>query len=168
RLVGIEHGDWIQWTSDRYGPSNRTGAVGDEEGGHILNEEGGLVLADPTIPIIFRVETDSQDERWWNSITLREITPECFDWNAAIDELVDQSEATGSTPPDYSDAPGADAWALAADTLIGDGGSVVALVFTGASDDDYAEAIIFEFVATDIAPDPDDDSLWTIGTTAAP
>jgi hypothetical protein len=163
RLIGIEHGDWIEWTSARYGAKARDGALLNEDGGAILAEDGGAILADPTVPIVFMVQRDSQNERWWNALAIREMTPECFDWNAAIDELEDKSEAVGQTPPESGDAPEGGSWALEAAVETGDGGTTSALVFTGANDDPDVEAIIFEYAASSAAPDAGDDGAWTIG-----
>jgi len=138
RFAGAEHGDWLQWDSARY---------------------GGTAL--------FRIESDALGPDWRNTLTLREVSEDFADWDAEVDELDDLSVVVSPVRPPEIGAPDPGAWALTAETIAGDGAEVLALIFAGAVDDDYAEAIIFEYAAATSAPDADDDSVWTLATTAA-
>ncbi|AHE55917.1 phage tail protein [Sphingomonas sanxanigenens] len=127
RFAGVEHGDWLLWNSARY---------------------GGTML--------MRVESDQLGREWRNTLSLRQVSADFADWNAALDELDDKSVAVNPDVPGGIGAPGAGAWSVA---LVGN-----TLVITGAADDDYASSITFEF-ASGSAPDPDVDDDWTLIST---
>ena len=75
RFAGIEHGDWLSWQSNRYGkrPAAPMASLG------IGLESGGGDIAMEGVPLLFQVQTDGQDEKWQNSIQLREIGFAVFD-----------------------------------------------------------------------------------------
>lgn len=136
RFCELEAGDWVNWTSARrFGGATRT----------------------------FRIEAHSINEKWQNTLTLREIYASIFADDGVFDP--DYSEANQPPPPPDIGAPEADSWALSA-TNLGSGGAVVpALVIEGACEDDFAEAIIFEYWQDDgvINPIADpDDPTWTV------
>lgn len=137
RFCEIEEGDWGTWQSDRYfGGATKT----------------------------FRVDAYSIDEKWQNTLTLREISAEVYADDATFP--TDQSVATTTPPPPDIGTPDAGNWALAAVTLDSAGASVPALHFAGdTSDDGYVEAVITEYWADDGVGDPtsDPDSVsWIV------
>lgn len=107
---------------------------------------------------VFRVESWSFDATRKSKRVLREISADVY---GAVTLYVDKAVANQPLPPDYSDAPGADAWALAALTVTGDGTQIPTLRFTGAVEDDGIAAILFDYAAGSAEPDADDDSAWT-------
>ncbi|QIG79995.1 phage tail protein [Stakelama tenebrarum] len=116
RFAHLEEGDWIGWTSARYLKGAR---------------------------VVFRIESYSLDQKWQNTLALREIAANVFIWSTA-DEIADGTTAEAQTPPDQYAAPESGSWALSA-TSEGEGGqSVPAAAFTGAVDDPYAAQIQFE------------------------
>jgi hypothetical protein len=137
RFCELEDGDWIQWRSDRH-------------------FNGGTKT--------LRIDAYSIDEKWQNTLTLREINGEAF----AADGIypADHSTPTTTPPPPDIGTPDAGNWALAAVTLDSPGASIPALEITGSgADDDYAEAIIFEYWKWDGATDPaaDPNAIpWTL------
>ncbi|NBB37637.1 phage tail protein [Sphingobium yanoikuyae] len=146
RLVGIEHGDWIRWTSKRYGikPAPTTPA-----------------------PIIFRVESDAQNEKWQNQLSLREVSAAVYGWSTAI-ELQPGAVAVQNPDADFDAAPDAGSWSLSAQIVTGSGSQIPTLRFTGAVEDDGPESVIFDYVAGTAAPDPDNDGVWTNAGSAYP
>jgi hypothetical protein len=167
RFIGAEHGDWLVWTSKRYGPRPTPApeSISTEDGNATGAEAGGNVMLEAT-PLLFRIESDGQDEKWQNSLQLRQIAADIADWDPQVDELADGAVAVQPGDPAFGSAPAAGSWTLTGATETGDGGQVAALVFVGACDDDQADAIIFEYAAGAAEPDVDDDSAWTVGTTA--
>lgn len=143
RFCEIEDGDWIQWTSARrFGGATKT----------------------------FRVEAYSINEKWQNSLTLREIHADVFGTAVLPD---DQSEPfTPTPPPPDIGAPDPANWTLTAITLDSAGASVPALHIEGDNTDDpYAEAIIFEYWQDDGVIDPvanPDDPAWIMEGSHAP
>ncbi|MBO9526415.1 MAG: phage tail protein [Sphingobium yanoikuyae] len=135
RLVGVEHGDWIRWTSKRYGVRP---------------------IPDEPVSIVYRVESDSQDRGWQNQLTLREINAEVYGWTIA-DELADGSAAVDNPEPDFGGAPDAGDWTFAA---AGTGGTPT-LRFVGSAGSDAVTQIYFEYAASASAPDAEDDAAWT-------
>jgi hypothetical protein len=129
RFCELEDGDWVEWQSDLY-------------------FDGGTKT--------LRIEAYQIDEKWQNTLTLREINVEVFDDDGVFD--LDQSVALPNFPPADVGTPEEANWALAAITLDSPGASIPALEITGsASDDDYVEAIIFEYWLDDGVTDPNDD-----------
>lgn len=61
RFSGLEEGDWIGWTSDRY-------------------HHGGRV--------VYRVEAWSRAPNWRRTLALREVASSAYGWTAATDEIV--------------------------------------------------------------------------------
>lgn len=167
RFIGAEHGDWLAWTSKRYGPRPTPTAQGvaTEDGDDVGSEAGGTVLLEGAT-ILFRIESDAQDERWQNSLTLRQVESDVFEWDPQTDELADGAVAVQPDAPVFGHAPAAGSWIMSADVETGNGSSTPALVFTGACDDEQAEALIFEYSVGTAEPDPDDDTAWTVGTTS--
>lgn len=127
RFCELEEGDWVDWTSDRY----FGGATG-----------------------TFRIESYSIDEKWQIALTLRQIDASVFEC-AADDWPTDLSQIPPPPVIPPVGAPESDNWALAAVTLSSAGSSAPALEITGsADDDDYAEAIVFEYWKDDGVIDP--------------
>lgn len=136
RFAAVEEGDWVVWTSAR-----RTGGQ----------------------PVTFRVEAYSLDEKWQNTLSLREIAASVFDWHASTDELADGAVATQQVAPDESAAP--TGWTLAGTGLSSSGGTMPALVFTGAVPDDiFVSAVKLEYRLDD-GSDPGSATDWTDGAT---
>jgi hypothetical protein len=134
RFCEIEDGDWVAWQSDRrFGGATRT----------------------------FRVDAYSIDEKWQNTLTLREISASVYD-EGAFDP--DHSDVTPTTPPPDIGEPAGANWSLAAVTLSNGGVSVPALEVTGStSDDDTAEQVIIEYWKYDGVTNPvtdPDDPAW--------
>jgi hypothetical protein len=116
RFCEIEEGDWGTWTSARrFGGATKT----------------------------FQVQAYQVDEKWQNRLTLREIASSVF---GSVTPIADHAvPGTPSAPPMLA-APGSGAWALTAEQLMGASEEQIpALVITGAPDDDYASAVLFEF-----------------------
>jgi hypothetical protein len=135
RHIELEDGDWINWQSDLYlGGGTKT----------------------------FRIEAYSIDEKWQNTLTLREINADVFDGVTAFSD--DNSVVTPTTPPIDIGAPTGANWALAAVTLANGGVSVPALEITGsASDDASVQTIIIEYWKSDGVINPltnPDDPAW--------
>jgi predicted GH43/DUF377 family glycosyl hydrolase len=121
RFCELEEGDWINWQSDRY-----------------------FAGATKT----FRIEAYTIDEKWQNSLTLREINASVFDGAFAFDS--DHSVTTPTTPPPAIGSPGSGQWVLAAVTLSNAGASVPALEITGSASDDIAvQEIVVEYWKSD-------------------
>lgn len=131
RLIGVQHGDWLRWTSRRHGPKPAT---------------------EPPTPILFMVQSDAQAKEWRNAITLREISTGVYPWTIA-DELPDTSVAVDNPEPDFGDAPDSGDWTL----MAGEGAT---LRFAGASDSDAVTRIYFDYASGASAPDADDDTAW--------
>ncbi len=124
RFCELEEGDWITWTSARHGFTKT-----------------------------FRVEAYSIDEKWQITLTLRQISAAVYadDWVFPDDDSV----ATPTSPPPDIGTPDSANWTLAATTLESAGSSVPALEITGStSDDETAEAILFEYWKSDGVTDP--------------
>lgn len=137
RFIGAEHGDWLRWTSKRY-------------------RRPGDDPANPT-PIVFRIQSDSQDETWQNSLTLREISASAYPWTTA-DEITPGAVAQEAEAPNFSEGPDASDWTLTALAV----GATVTLRFAGEAEDGV-DGVVFEYAAGATAPDAEDDSLWTLG-----
>jgi hypothetical protein len=137
RFCELEEGDWISWQSDRY-----------------------FAGATKT----FRIEAYTIDEKWQNSLTLREIDASVFDGVFAFDS--DHSVTTPTTPPPAIGSPGSSQWALAAVTLANGGASVPALEITGSASDDIAvQEIVVEYWKSDGVINPvtnPDDPPWVM------
>jgi hypothetical protein len=128
RFCELEEGDWIAWQSDRY----FDGAT-----------------------IVFRIESYAIDKEWQPALTLRQISASVFADDAVDTWPPDLSEHNPSPPPPDVGSPEPDNWTLTAITLDSAGASVPALAIAGsADDDDYAEAIIFEYWRDDGVTDP--------------
>lgn len=120
----IEDGDWITWTSSRF----------------------------PLGALTFRVEAYSVDEKWQNTLTLRQINAAVYDCGTFDPDL-----SVPSPPPFLPDigAPDSGDWALTAITLASAGASIPALHIEGLMpDDEYADTIIFEYWLDDGSVDP--------------
>lgn len=115
RFCEIEEGDWGTWTSARrFGGATKT----------------------------FQVVSYQVDEKWHIRLTLREIAASVF---AEGDEIEDLAVAEQPEPPPDTLPPGETAWTVTAEQLTGTGGEQLpALVVTGAVDDDYASAVLFD------------------------
>lgn len=85
RFAGAEHGDWVQWTSERY---------------------GGVLL--------MRIQSDGLGKEWRNALTLREVSEDYADWTAAVDELDDMSVVVNSETPGGIGEPDPGNWTLSA------------------------------------------------------
>jgi hypothetical protein len=137
RFCELEEGDWINWQSDRY-----------------------FAGATKT----FRIEAYTIDEKWQNSLTLREINASVFDGVFAFDS--DHSVTTPTTPPPAIGSPGGSQWALVAVTLSNGGASVPALEITGSASDDIAvQEIVVEYWKSDGVINPvtnPDDPTWVM------
>jgi hypothetical protein len=143
RFCEIEAGDWIEWQSDRrFGGATRT----------------------------FRVEAYAIDEKWQNTLTLREISSAAFGDGATFEP--DYSVADPTTPPIDIGSPDGAQWALAAVVVASGGVDVPALEITGdASDDESVESVVFEYWKDDGVIDPTtdpDDPIWSVFGTFDP
>jgi hypothetical protein len=137
----IEDGDWVTWTSSRF----------------------------PSGSLTFRVEAYSIDEKWQNTLTLRQIHASVYDCGT-----FDQDLSRPSIPPLIPDigAPDSANWTLTAVSLASGGASIPALRIAGSSDDDdLVESIIFEYWqddgVTDPIADPDAPAWIVYGTLPA-
>jgi len=118
RYAGVEEGDWGTFTSARH-----TGGV----------------------PMTVRVEAMALDEKWRNTLTLREISADVFAWTIA-DEIAEGAVAVPNPVPTYGDAPDADDWAVAGGIVAGTNGEAIpAIILSGASSDPYAQSIMVEY-----------------------
>lgn len=124
RFCELEDGDWVNWTSmRRFGGETKT----------------------------FRVEAYSINEKWHNTLTLRQINSTVF---GAGTFIADQAEANPNDVPPAIGAPEVGAWTLTTEQLTGSGAAIPALVISGAVDDLTAEAIRFEYWKDDGVIDP--------------
>lgn len=146
RFCEIEDGDWVNWVSPRRFPDA------------------------PSNTVTFRVEAYSINEKWQNTLTLRQINSDVYDDVTLRPSYADPFTPTDA-PPDIG-SPDADNWDLAAVSIDDSGVSRPALEITGsASDDDTAEAIIFEYWKDDGVIDPvanPDDPTWSVWGTLPP
>jgi hypothetical protein len=144
RLAGAEHGDWLVWTSRRYGPHPGS----------------------PLTPLTFRIVSDGQGADWRNSLALEEISAFVYDWDPETDEVAEGSVAVNS--PDRPDvgAPDAGDWSLVGSTLSAAGGSIPALVITGAPTDTSADAVVFDYRPYTLGLGDEDD--WNAAAFEAP
>lgn len=128
RFAGLEEGDWIVWTSAR-----RTKGL----------------------PMMFRIEAYGLDPKWQNSLALREINAEVYDWETT-DEIAPGSVAEATTPPDGFGVPDEESWALSGSSIGSDGKTLPAVEFTGAVEDIYVSNVRFEYREYDVGAGPDD------------
>lgn len=118
RFAFLEEGDWIGWTSDRhFGGARR----------------------------VFRIESYSRDEGWKMKLDLRQIAASVYGWNPAVDELTPGAASNQNPPPTDNEGPGSDTWTLTGGQVSGAAGEQPALFIEGAVDQDYVQAIRFEF-----------------------
>jgi hypothetical protein len=110
----VEEGDWGVWTSERY-------------------LKGKSVL--------FRVEAYALDEKWHNTLTLREISRDVYarDADAASTAVALQQDA-----PSIG-APGPNAWTAYSVSTSEDGRAMPVIAVTGGVDSDYADLVRFEY-----------------------
>lgn len=129
RFAGIEEGDWGTFTSARH-----TGGV----------------------PVTVRAEAMALDEKWRNTITLREISADVFAWSTA-DEIAEGAVAVPNPVPTYGDAPDAADWAVTGGTVAGTNGETIpAIILTGsAASDPYVQAIVVEYRRQDVLEQED-------------
>lgn len=134
----VEEGDWGVWTSTRY-------------------LKGKSVL--------FRVESYGLDERWHNTLVLREISATVYakDADAASTSVALRQEDLSPVP-----RPGPDAWTLIGGQVASGDTAVPALVIEGATDTDYAELVRFEILRADGVTDPATAPGWVEDGTAGP
>lgn len=137
RFAGIEEGDWIAWTSARR-------FAGETK--------------------VFRVDSYGLDEKWHNSLQLREISSSVF---SAAAFIPDQSAAEQGVAPPNVGQPGADAWTLSAEVLDAGEGALPALVIAGELDDPRASQIRFEYWLSGGAP-PDESTEWAAAGSFGP
>ncbi|MDR6128783.1 hypothetical protein QE361_003203 [Sphingomonas sp. SORGH_AS802] len=132
----VEEGDWGVWTSERY-------------------LKGKSVL--------FRVEAYALDEKWHNTLTLREISRDVYakDADAASTAVAIRQDA-----PSIG-APGATAWTAAPIVTGSNGRSMPAIAVTGQVDSDYAELVRFEYCVAD-AGGPPANARWIEAGFAGP
>jgi hypothetical protein len=141
----IEEGDWGTYTSARYGFS-----------------------------ATFRVEGYALDQKYQNTLNLREVS------SAIYDGVLGEGDSTGAstdwdttTPPIDIGEPDSGNWSLASVLLTDtNGNKAPALEITGdTTDDDSVEAIIFEYWKSDGVINPvanPDDPTWTVFGTLPP
>lgn len=146
RFCEIEDGDWVNFVSPRRFPDA------------------------PDNTITFRVEAYSINEKWQNTLTLRQINSDVY---ADIPLRPDYAEPyTPTVPPPPIGQPDPDNWTLAAITLDSAGASVPALRITGSADDDeFVETIIFEYWQDDGVTDPEADDpgpTWIVAGSLPP
>jgi hypothetical protein len=144
RFCELEDGDWVAWQSDRY--------------------FGGATR-------ILRIDGYQLDEKWQNTLTLRDISGTVYADDATF--TPDLSRPTTTPPPPPTSTPSSGTWTLTPTTLDSAGASVPVLELTGdaAADDTGAESVIVEYWKSDGVTDPtaDPDSIpWTmVGTYAS-
>lgn len=127
RFCELEDGDWVRWVSDRHG-----------------------------FDLTFRVEVYSINEKWQNTLTLRQMHTDVYSDLPLRPDFSEPQEPTEPPPP--IGAPEADNWTLTAVTLDSEGASIPALRIAGdASDDEFVETIIFEYWQDDGVTDPEAD-----------
>lgn len=129
RFCELEDGDWVNWTSARrFGGATKT----------------------------FRAEAYAIDEKWRNTLTLREISADCFSAGVFAEDL---SQAVSTAEPPATSVPGVDVWTLTSETVTSAGVSTPALVIAGAvSDDSSVGAVRFEYWKDDGIIDPSVDA----------
>jgi hypothetical protein len=110
----------------------------------------------------FRIEAFRQSEKRQTSLRVREIHSTVYTEGAFAP---DGATAQQPVPPPAIGQPAANAWAVAAQLLASAGGSIPALVVTGAADDPYAAAIIFEYWLSDGVTPPANAAAWTVAGT---
>ena len=112
----VEEGDWGVWTSQRY-------------------LKGKSVL--------FRVEAYNLNEKWHNTLTLREISPLVYARDA--DKA---STSIALQPGDIAPIgqPGAGAWVARPVSLTQGDTAIPGIEISGATDNDYADLVRFEFL----------------------
>ncbi|MES2175115.1 MAG: phage tail protein [Pseudomonadota bacterium] len=130
RFAHLEEGDWIGFTSARHFKGERH---------------------------IFRINSYSLPASWRNTISIEEISADCFDWNPATDEIVPGAVAQQQAPPTMS-APQTGDWSVTGTQLTSADGSIPALVIVGASLNVYVDQIVFEYR---LAGGSDDDWMGT-------
>jgi hypothetical protein len=140
RFCEIEDGDWVNWYSPRRFPDI------------------------PGNTLTFRVEAYQINEKWQNTLTLRQITADVYD---DVPLRTDHSDPfTATEPPPDIGAPEGDNWTLAAVSLASGGASIPALRIAGSADDDeFVSSIIFEYWKDDGVTDPvanPDDPDWIV------
>lgn len=138
RFCEIEDGDWVNWVSPRRFPDA------------------------PDNTITFRVEAYQVNEKWQNTLTLRQINSDVYTDLPLRPDYSDPFEPT-EEPPDIG-APESDNWTLSSVTLDSDGASRPALRISGsADDDDLVSSIRFEYWKDDGVTDPEsDDPTWIV------
>lgn len=138
RFCEIEDGDWVNFVSARRFPDA------------------------PDNTVTFRVEAYQINEKWQNTLTLRQINSDVYTDLPLRPDYAEPYEPT-EEPPDIG-SPEADNWTLTAISLASGGASIPALRFAGnADDDEFVESIIFEYWADDGIIDPvanPDDPAW--------
>lgn len=107
---------------------------------------------------VFRIESWSFDKTRKSKRILREIAAGAY---GTVGLLADQSVANQPPPPDFAAPPDSNAWSLSALMVVGDGTQIPTLRFAGATEDDGASAILFDYAAGSAEPDADDDATWT-------
>lgn len=117
RFAHLEEGDWIAWTSTR----------------HLRGQR-----------VVFRITSYNLAASWRNTISIEEIVASCFDWNAAVNELIPGAVAEQQNAPGIS-APSPSEWSLNGETIESPDGSQPAIVFTGSVATDYVEQVRFEY-----------------------
>lgn len=131
RFAEVEEGDWCVWTSNRY-------------------LKGASVT--------FQVQAFSCDQKWQNTLTLRQIATSVFakDADAASGAVATQQDVPSPIP-----APGVSAWALSAVSLSAGPDGTPALLVQGACDNDFATQIRFEYWPDDGVTSPAAVTAWT-------
>jgi len=114
-FAALEEGDWVNWTSDRH--------------------FGGVTKT-------FRIDAFGSDEGWRHQLTLREIDAAAYSDAAAE---ADGAVAVQQPAPAALTAPGAAAWSSAGTIVSGSGGSIPAIVVTGAVDRSFVSSIVVEY-----------------------
>jgi hypothetical protein len=130
RWAAIEDGDWIAWTSARHFKGQRK---------------------------VFRVNRFARPANWRNALAFDEISADCYDWDAAVDELADTSVAEQQAVPPPDSDPDAGEWSLAAITLSVD--SRPALHVQGGTSDESVLAVLVEYRVDD-GSDPAAATNW--------
>jgi len=115
RFAHLEEGDWIGFTSAR----------------HLKGERH-----------VFRIVSYSLPASWRNTISIEEVSADCYDWNASVDEIASGAVAQQQpVPPEQNyDAPDSADWSLAAGAA-----SVPSIVITGAAPEGVIDNVVFEF-----------------------
>ncbi|MBD8547891.1 hypothetical protein [Sphingomonas sp. CFBP 8760] len=134
----VEEGDWGVWTSKRY-------------------LKGKSVL--------FRVEAYALDGKWHNTLTLREVSPLVYARDADKESTSIALQAGDIAPIGQ---PGAGAWIAKPVSLTQGDTAIPGIEISGATDNDYADLVRFEFLPAEGVVDVNIAGGWRESGVAGP